>query len=176
MRFGILSVSRSKGYRWFMTDYLVTYQLSRGRFASEVEGLNQEQLNWKPYPAALSIGEMALHVAGVELWFTAQIKRESLSGEAERLAKTATEGVVNENPFPYSAEEITPELVAEALTMGRAAAEELIALPSDTYQTELQSALGPVIKANGALARMTFHPGYHHGQAYQIKMDPRFPA
>ncbi len=159
-----------------MTDYLAAYQLSRGRFSAEIEGLNQEQLNWKPYPAALSIGEMALHVAGVELWFSAQIKGEALEGESVRLAKTATEGVVNENPFPYSAAEITAELVAQALAKGRSAAEEVISLPSNTYQTEIKSALGPVIKADGALARMTFHPGYHHGQTYQIKMDPRFPA
>jgi hypothetical protein len=40
----------------------------------------------------------------------------------------------------------------------------------------IQSALGPIIDGTGALARIAFHPGYHHGQAYQMRMHPDFPA
>lgn len=158
-----------------MTDLLAAYQLSRGRYSAEVQGLSQEQLTWRPYQGALSIGEMSLHLAGVELWFASQLTGAALTEEDQRLAKTATEGVVNENPFPYSPEEITPELVYAALDKGRAAMEPLMADPDPVRSGTVQSALGPVIDGTGTLARMTFHPGYHHGQAYQIKMDPRFP-
>lgn len=159
-----------------MSDFHVAYGLSRGRFATEVEGLSKEQLNYRLYPGSLTIGEMAIHVAGVEVWFSAQLTGREMSAEEKLIASTATDGVVNDKPFPFSAEEITPQFVAKALALGRSLAEPLIESPSDAIrEVQLVSALGPVIDGTGALARMTFHPGYHQGQAYQIKQAPGFP-
>jgi hypothetical protein len=159
------------------SDFSVSWELSRGRFDQEVLALSQEQLNFRLYPGALTIGEMAIHVAGVEIWFLSQLHGTPVAENLERIAKTATEGVVNDNPFPYSAEEITPTLVAEALATAAAQVKEVIYEPAEALlQKEIKSALGPIITGRGALARFAFHPGYHHGQAYQIKCAPGFPA
>jgi hypothetical protein len=49
--------------------------------------------------------------------------------------------------------------------------------PSPEFlQREIKSALGPMITGHGALARLAFHPGYHHGQAYLMLTSPDFPG
>jgi hypothetical protein len=83
---------------------------------------------------------------------------------------------VNENPFPFASNEITPELIAKALALAEEMTQPVIDTPSDAILAkEMVSALGPVITGEGALARFAFHPGYHQGQAYQIKNAPGFP-
>ena len=160
-----------------MTQFAMSWQLCRGRFVTEIKDLNQEQLNWRIYPGSLSIGEMALHVAGVEISFTSQLTGETIDGLKARLKTAATQGVVNDLEFPFSPGEITPELVAESLGLAEAMTKPVIENPSaEVLAGELVSALGPIITGEGALARFAFHPGYHQGQAYQIKNAPGFPA
>ncbi|MBL8048059.1 MAG: hypothetical protein JNJ45_05200 [Chthonomonas sp.] len=158
-----------------MLDFEESYNISRGRFASSVEALNQAQLNFKLHDDALTIGQMAIHVAGVEVWFTAQCLGKELDEFEAKVARCATEGSVNDLPFPYPDAEITPELVLQALVMGEKAARELFAAEASIRDVQLTSALGPVITGTGAMARMAFHPGYHHGQAYLIMGAPGFP-
>lgn len=158
------------------SDFSVSWELSRGRFDQELAGLTAEQLNFRLYPGALTIGEMALHVAGVELWFIRQIQGEPVPEAQLAIARCATEGVVNENPFPFATSEITPEFVGDALATAAALVKEVIYSPTDEQLArEMKSALGPIITGRGALSRLAFHPAYHHGQAYQIRNAPGFP-
>lgn len=160
-----------------MSDFAKSWNLSRGRFVEAVSGLNQEQLNWRLHPGTLTIGEMVLHVVGVETWFISQIVGRTIEGEEARLVKAAVDGVVNDLPFPYSPDEITPEAIAKAFAHSKALVEPHMDNPSAEFLAkELKSALGPMITGEGALARMAFHPGYHHGQAYLMITAPGFPA
>jgi uncharacterized damage-inducible protein DinB len=160
-----------------MTDFAKTYALTRTRFNEAVEGLNQQQLNYRLHDNALTIGEMALHLAGVEVWFMAQLHGTELSGADEKLAKCSTDGSINDLPFPFSPEEITPEVVKAALAQGKDALQETIESPSAAILgTELKSALGPMITGEGALVRLCAHPFYHQGQIYMIKSAPGFPS
>jgi len=159
-----------------MSDFLAAYQISRKRFDDAVIGLTKEQLNWRLQPSTMSIGEMAMHVAGAEVNFISQLLDTPLDAYATRLKSAATQGVVDDLPVPYSPEEITPEAVAEALAFGRAMAEPVIAAPTEEVRaTVIKSVLGPMIDGTGALARLTFHPGYHQGQAYLMSIAPEFP-
>lgn len=159
-----------------MSDFQDAWLLSRKRFDEAVTGLNQEQLNWRMHPGTLTIGEMALHVVGVELWFTAQITHQTLNEMGDRLCRCATDGVVNELPFPFSPDQITPELVSECLGYGAMVAEPMLAKNGEEDRiAELTSALGPQITGAGAMARLAFHAGYHQGQCHLIKTSPGFP-
>lgn len=159
------------------SDFFASWSLSRKRFNDAISPLNEAQLNFRLHPGTLTAGEMALHVAGVERFFISQLLGQPPHGLDARIAKTATEGVVNDNPFPFQPAEITPELVASALA---AAADETRPVIEDPSQAVLQrriiSALGPEIDGAGALARLAFHPGYHQGQVQFIVTAPAFPA
>jgi hypothetical protein len=160
-----------------MSDFATSWALSRKRFLDEIAGLSQTQLNWHIHPQCLSIGEMALHLAGVELLFGTQLTGTDVDSSHARLKRAATEGVVDDLPFPFDPEEITPELVSQSLDYSQTISEPLIATASpEVRQKEIKSALGPMISGEGAFARLGFHSAYHQGQAYLIKTAPGFPG
>jgi len=160
-----------------MSDFAASWKLSRQRFGAEIDGLNFEQLSWRLHDKSLTLGETAVHVAGVEIFFISQLLKTPLEGDAVRIAAAATNGVVNDKPFPVPAEELTPEFVQMALELARSMIEPVITAPTDEVRAAtIQSALGPIIDGTGALARLAFHPAYHQGQAYLIRLAPGFPS
>lgn len=158
-----------------MSDFLATWTLTRGRFVDALKDLSAEQLNWRPYPGVLTIGEMALHVAGVEASFALQLKQEE-AGPWERLRLAATEGSVNDNPFPFAVEEITPGFVAGQLEASKTMIQPLLENPDPWRDRQIRSALGPMIDGTGAFVRLCSHPFYHQGQVYMIRQAPGFPS
>jgi hypothetical protein len=160
-----------------MEDFELTWRLTRGRFDDTVKGLTQEQLNWRLHPGALTIGEMVVHVAGVEVFFIRQLTDTPVDEFGQKVSDASTEGVVNDNPFPISPVELTPELAERALALARLMVESTLANPASIPEgKEIKSALGPTIDARGAFARLAYHPGYHQGQAHILKTAPAFPG
>ncbi len=160
-----------------MSDFAASWQLSRQRLIDEVSDLNQEQLNWKIHPNSLSIAEGLMHVAGVEVSFATQLMDTRLDEYTTRLKTAATDGVVNERVFPYSAEEMTLEFILQALEVSKSLVEPVITSPTETIlKKEMVSALGPVITGYGALTRLGFHSAYHQGQSHMIRTAPGFPV
>lgn len=159
-----------------MNGFDETWELVRQRFDDAVSGLSAEQLNWRLHDGALTIGEMAVHVAGVEVSFVSQLLGEATEGLRDRVRAAATDGVVNDRPFPFTSDELTPSFVDQCLEDARSYAGPVITGPSDeVLRREIVSALGPVIDGRGALARLAYHPGYHQGQVHLVKTAPGFP-
>jgi len=160
-----------------MSDFDKSWKLSRGRFVDTISHLNTAQLGWRIHPASLTIGEMALHVAGVELSFGSQMSGLALDEAGKRLKAAATDGVVNELAFPYPSETITPELVAERLAFAHSVVAPLMeGTTEEAAAIQVVTALGPTVSGDLALARLSFHSAYHQGQAYLISTAPGFPA
>ena len=157
-----------------MSDFLTTYSLTRARFDEAVLKLSTSQLNFRMNSDVLTAGEMAFHVAGVEVWFAAQIFGTSLDEQSARIARCATDGSINDNPFPFTESEITPESVAKVLAQGRVAAESVFK-SDDIRDRQLVSALGPTITGEGAMVRLCAHPFYHQGHVYMITTSVGFP-
>lgn len=160
-----------------MNDFLAAWQLSRSRFDAELQGLSDEQLRWRLHQSALSIGQMALHVAGVELFFQRQLTGTPTPETLQAVERAAVQGVVDASEaFPVTDELITVAFVSEANQIARGLVERMLSAGADSLRAkELKSALGPMITGEGAFARLTFHAAYHQGQAYLTKTAPGFP-
>ena len=159
-----------------MSDFKATWELTRQRFDDAVLDLNQEQLNWRLQPGTLTIGQMAIHVAGVELFMIRQLVDTSFDEVQDRISQASTEGVISDQDFPFTQDEITPELVRYALQFGREVTAPVISNPTDEIrQKTLKSALGPIIDGTGAMARLAYHPGYHQGQVHFVRTATSFP-
>lgn len=159
-----------------MSDFARSWHLSRSRFIETIEGKSPSQLTWRFRPGTLTLAEAALHVAGVEASFATQLSGEEPTGLLARLKAAATDGVVNDKPFPFAPHEQTPELIAEALTLSASVLEPMITNPTPAIRSkEIVSALGPIIDGDGAFARLSFHAAYHQAQAYWMITDPNFP-
>lgn len=160
-----------------MSDFSGPWTLSRTRFIEGFSGLNQEQIHWRLHPGTLTIAEMVLHVAGVEILFASQLNDQPTEGMATRLRAAATEGVVNDNPFPFSPEQVSPAILIEAMEISRSWIEPLLAEATPEIRAKsLVSALGPIITGEGAFARLSFHAAYHQGQIHLLTTAPGFPA
>jgi len=160
-----------------MSDFGETWRLIRGRFDDAVANLSNEQLNYRMQPDALTLGESALHVAGAEISFVSQLLNKEITEELAKVKACATDGVVNDKPFPYAASEIDQAKVDWALAEARKFVEPVIDnLDEKVRSTQIVSVLGPVIDGTGAFARLAYHPGYHQGQAHLIKTSPNYPA
>lgn len=160
------------------SDFHAAWTLSRGRLDADVVGLSHEQLNFRLHPGVLTIGEMLLHVVGVEIWFMAQLKGEAINDPTlKKVSLCATEGVVNDNPFPFASDELTPEFVDEMMTEGRRWIDSVMPDPAPEVLTkQMKSALGPIIDGRGAFTRLAFHSAYHQGQVQMIRTAPGFPG
>jgi hypothetical protein len=160
-----------------VSDFYETWDLVRNRFIKEYVGMSPAQLNWRIQPGTLTIGESALHVYGVEISFLSQMTGTSLDEFGTRLKSASVDGVINENPFPFGAEEITESMISRAERLAFLAVEPAMTnLTDELRERSLKSALGPIIDGTGAMARLAYHPGYHQGQVYLIKTAPGFPA
>lgn len=159
-----------------MVDFRAPYELARGRFDEAVLALSAAQLNFRLIPDSLTIGESALHVVAAELSFLSGLLGLDLTDEESRIVRCLKDGVMNDAPFPFTAEEITPELVRHALGLSRDRVISTMASPPAGFEERtVVSAFGPLITGEGAMARLAFHPAYHHGQAYLILSSPDFP-
>lgn len=160
-----------------MSDFGITWTLTRGRLIEAFAKLNHAQLNWRLHPKALTIAESALHVAGVEISFAQQLTGVELNELELRIKAAATDGSINDKPFPFSVEEMTPAFVSSCFEIAKTFVEPLIDNPSaEVLAKELAGALGQKITGEGALSRLSMHPAYHQGQAYLIQTAPGFPA
>ena len=72
-----------------MSDFAASWRLSRGRFLDAIKDLNTAQLNWRLHPDSLTLGEAALHVAGVEVSFMSQLLDLELDDFGKRLKAAA---------------------------------------------------------------------------------------
>jgi hypothetical protein len=157
-----------------LSDFEATWRLVRGRFDDAVKGLSTDQLNWRMQDEVLTLGEMAAHVAGVEVSFIYQLTEEPLDEFGQTVARCATDGVLNDKTFPF--EQVTPETAQKALLLAREKVEEVIFDNGKIISgKQIKSAIGPMIDAQGAFARLAYHPGYHQGQAHIVKTAPGFP-
>ena len=124
-------------------------------------------------------------VAKSELTFSTPILAKiavNAAKAAERSAQKAqgARSVFNEVSVidDYSAGKRLTQLPAidDAAFLRRVSLDVVGLLPTpEQLETKIQSALGPIIDGRGALARLAFHPAYHHGQTYQLKSAPGFP-
>ena len=160
-----------------MSDFAKSWTLSRQRLIDTISDLSTPQLNWSLHPQALTIAQMAVHVAGVEIFFGSQLTGQAKNDLETRISRASTEGVVNENPFPFTDQEMSADFVLQALEISKGFVKHIIENPTpEILNKEIVSALGPIITGDGGFTRLAFHAAYHQGQAYQIRTAPGFPS
>lgn len=163
--------------KYLVSDYLSPWRLGRDRFVASFEGLSESQLRFVADYYPNSIGQLAIHVAGSEVFMALNILQLEPRDDFERkVYHSVTDGMLNDKVFPFEAHEITRETIGQALRLGESLIEPLLQNPTPEHRkVRFGSPLGPEIDGDGAFARMTFHASYHQGQVYIIRNAPNFP-
>lgn len=159
-----------------MSDFAISWRLTRQRLLDEIKHLNQEQLNWRIHPKALTIAESAMHVAAVEFGFVSQLVGRDCTEEELRFMSAAHDGIANDKPFPFATDELTPEFVQEMLEFSGEVVEPVITKATpETRLKQVKGVITATMTGQDAFARLAFHAAYHQGQAYLIRTSPDFP-
>lgn len=152
-----------------MTDFLTTYRLTRQRFDDAIRAFPEEHLHRRIAPDTLTTAEMAMHVAGAEVYVLHGLLQKEPTEHERRLIGCAFNGVVNSDPFPFTEQEMTTDFLLATLESSRAYTESVLAaIDDDLRKRQIKSVLGPMIDGDGAFARLCSHPFYHQGQVYLI--------
>lgn len=161
-----------------MNDLAQVWHFTRVRLAQAIEGLTDEQVQWRPYEGAHNIGEMLYHIAGVEWYWAHRMTGsppEPQSWEV-RLDKAACDGFLNDSPCPFQTNELTVEKTTQALQFAFERLKTLIENPTpEQLSMAAISPIGDPVTVHDGLVRVVQHAGYHTGQIWMIRMDPRFP-
>jgi len=161
-----------------MNDLAKVWHFTRVRLAQAIEGLNDEQLRWRPYEGGHNIGEILYHIAGVEWYWAHRMagsQPEPDSWEA-RLDSAACDGFLNESVSPFPAGELTIEKTIQALQFAFEHLKPLIENPTpEVLAMPAVSPIGDPVTVHEGLVRVVQHAGYHTGQIWMTRMDPRFP-
>jgi uncharacterized damage-inducible protein DinB len=154
------------------------WKFTRDRLDQSYMDLSEEQLCWRPHPDAHSIGEILYHIAAAEHYWASRMTDKNPAGDAweTRLESAVRDGFLREAPCPFKDDEMTQELLSKALKRTGEELEPILANPSQKQlEMRLVSPLGPEISGYEGFMRVVQHAGYHAGQIWIYRMDPRFP-
>lgn len=153
---------------------------TRERLAGAWEDLEEEQLHWVPWSGAHSIAKILAHVAGAEHYLGSRILGiEPASNEEDaRLDRAVVASFIEEDePFPYTEDELTPDFLKSLLERSGAVARRAVSNPTEEQLLrQFRAPLGNLITGRQALWRMAQHAGYHTGQVWTYRQHPDFPS
>jgi uncharacterized damage-inducible protein DinB len=162
-----------------MAGFLETWVLTRERLEPAFADLKKEQLLWTPYRGARSIGEILYHIAGAEYYYSTRVtgRDPARTDWQRRLDRALVAGFLSDEPMPFSDQDMEPSLVEEALRFSGAQIRPVLAdLTDENLSRPIVTGMGDHLKGVDGLARVAMHAGYHTGQIWVYRRDPRFPA
>ena len=162
-----------------MHPFADAWKFTRERLAQAYQDLNEEQLLWRPYHGAHNTGELIYHMAGAEhYWATRMTERDPRATEWEaKLDRAVREGFLREGTSsPFGPEEMKMELLDKALEFTGLELGPILENPTQKQlEMKMESPIGPIVTGYEGLLRIVQHAGYHTGQIWTYRMDPRFP-
>lgn len=161
-----------------MNDLAMVWHFTRVRLNQAIEGLNTEQMSWQPYEGGHTIFNYLYHVAGVEYYWVIRLLEQPPANEFERkLEIAARDGFLREAQVPFNdSEDLRVEAVRRALDFTFERFGNLIENLTETQAAMPSiSPIGDPITGKEGLVRVAQHAGYHTGQIWLMRMDPRFP-
>lgn len=162
-----------------MQSFLDIWQFTRDRLAPAYQDLTEEQLCWRSHDQAHNIGELLYHMAGAEHFWAARMSETDPHDTpwGEKLDKAVREGFLLEGTLsPFGQEDMKLPLIEKALDYSYKSLKPILENPTEKQlQMRMISPLGPEVSGYEGLLRIVQHAGYHTGQIWVFRMDPRFP-
>lgn len=161
-----------------MTQFAKVWHFTRARLEQAMQGLTHEQMCWRPHSEAHTIFELLYHIAGAEYYWANRLGNRPPQSEFERrLDRAVIESFLAEGEFPFGTEDLTDSAVRSALRFSYDCLRPIIEEPSAIQLAmSLVSPVGDEVDGHTGLIRIAQHAGYHTGQIWLMKMDPRFPG
>lgn len=161
-----------------MTDFAQVWHFTRFRLNEAIHDLSDAQLCWRLRENSHTIGEIVYHIAGAEHYWGTRLSSKSPDANEydARLDSAVHDGFLREGGSPFAESEMTAAGIQKALSQSFEELKPVIESPTKAQLAmELTSPVGDEVTGRTGLARVAQHAGYHTGQIWMIRMDPRFP-
>lgn len=161
-----------------MSELGDVWRFTRKRLDEAIQGLSPSQLSWKAHEGAHSIAEIVYHVAACEHYWAARISNAAPARDhfEERLEQAVHDGFLRDGDSPFGQDDATPEDLRQALDRTAAEIGPIYDLPTpDQLAMSFTSPIGDTVSGRDGLTRLAQHAGYHTGQIWMLRLDPRFP-
>jgi uncharacterized damage-inducible protein DinB len=158
---------------------LDTWLFTRERLRPSYSDLGHEDLLWRPFEGAHSIGELLYHIAGAEHYYAARISGRNPAGTdwEAKLDRAVVDDFLAEGKTPFGPDDMHPQLVEQALEFSALEIRPILENPTQGELSKtIVSALGASVTGYEGLLRVTQHAAYHTGQIWIYRKDPRFPG
>ncbi len=162
-----------------MSPYAEVWHFTRARLAQAIEGLDDDQLRWRPHAQSHSIAELLFHIAGAEHYWAAMLARRDAGATdfEAKLDRAVREGFLRDGGCPFGEDEHTLRRAKEALDFAFRELRPIIEAPAqEQLEMRLESPIGDDVDGRTGLIRIAQHAGYHTGQIWMIRMMPGFPG
>lgn len=162
-----------------MSELGDVWRFTRKRLDEALHGLTPQQLSWKAHEKGHSIAEIAYHVAACEhYWATRLTDSEPVVDDfTSRLERAVHEGFLREGDSPFGQSDADPDALRDALDRTAKEIGPVFELPTPAQLSmPLISPNGDSVTGRDGLTRLAQHAGYHAGQIWMLRLDPRFPA
>jgi hypothetical protein len=160
-----------------MHDLGRVWLFTRERLRQSIEGLSDEEMRWRPHHEAHTIFEILFHIAGAEHYWASRLTgRDPAENDmAHMLDLAVKDGFLRDGACPFGPEYMNRRAAEDALELTRAEIEPVICHPTpEQIAMSLTSPVGDNVNGLDGLARLAQHAGYHTGQIWLMRMDPRF--
>jgi hypothetical protein len=155
------------------------WRFTRERLQQAIQGLNDVQVAWRPFPGGHCIAEYGYHVAACELYWAIALRGETTPPDAhhERLLRAVHDGFLRDAPSPWHPEDLTVQKMNAALRLSYDQIFAHFESPDpEALSRPLVSPIGDRITGHEGLVRLAQHAGYHTGQINLIQQHPDFPS
>lgn len=156
-----------------MTDLGHVWLFTRERLRQSLVGLTDQDLHRRITPTTHSMGEIVLHIAGAEHYWSARMTgRDPSATDLERKLDLAIfDGFLREGGCPFSPDEITIGSIERVLSFTYERIFPIYDEPMPEQLTmPLISPVGDHVDGHEGLVRLAQHGGYHTGQVWLIRM------
>jgi hypothetical protein len=119
---------------------------------------------------------MLYHLAAIEMYWPAKVYGPPSDPELAFLVDHSIDGFLNTQESSFKGEEFRDiERAQRVLSISAQHIEKLYGAPEDVLNQEATAPMGDTIKVREGISRVAQHAGYHTGQIWIYRMDPRFP-
>lgn len=155
-----------------MTDLAAVWHFTRGRLDAALQGLTDDEMEFRPYTGAHTVFEIVYHVCGAEHFWASRMGGAALADPdlSSLLERSIYDGFLRAGDPPFGPSWRHRAPMEDVLRQTFAMLRPIMEYPTPhVLELSLTSPIGDPVTGRQGLIRLAQHAGYHTGQIQMIR-------
>lgn len=156
-----------------MTDLAAVWHFTRARLDAALQGLTDEEMDYRPFTGAHTVFEIVYHVCGAEHYWATRLGAEPFHDLdlSTLLERAVFEGFLRDGQPPFGPIWKHRLPMEDVMRQTFAMLRPIIEHPTPhQMEMSLTSPIGDAVTGRQGLTRLAQHAGYHTGQIQMIRV------